>query len=37
MLRDQVGDAPQRWYPLLTGHPWPGEGGDDLPWLEAAE
>jgi type IV secretion system protein VirB4 len=37
MLRDQVGDAPQRWYPLLTGRPWPGDGGDDVAWLEAAE
>ena len=37
MLRDEVGDAPTRWYPLLTGHPWPAAGGDELPYLEAAE
>ena len=30
LLRAAVGDAPQNWFPALTGHPWPGEV-DDLP------
>ena len=35
MLRTQVGDDPARWYPLLTGAPWPGSDDDDF--VEAAE
>ena len=26
-----VGDDPARWYPALTGHPWPGEAEDWAP------
>jgi type IV secretion system protein VirB4 len=36
MLRAAVGDDPARWYPALTGAPWPGES-DEPAWLEAAE
>jgi type IV secretion system protein VirB4 len=38
MVRDQVGDDPRRWYPMLVGQPWPGAANDeDERWLEAAE
>jgi type IV secretion system protein VirB4 len=37
VIRAAVGDDPARWYPLLTGAPWPGEPGADEEWLEAAE
>jgi len=36
MLRAEVGDDPRRWYPLLTGQPWP-VAGEDASWAEAAE
>ena len=38
-LRERFGDAPQAWYPALTGQAWPGDGtstGEAL-WTEAAE
>ncbi len=36
-LRAEYGDAPQAWYPALTGAMWPGAtDGDDM-WIEAAE
>ena len=35
-VRAAVGDDPARWYPMLTGAPWPGEDADEL-FLEAAE
>ena len=25
LIRDAVGDDPAAWFPVLTGHPWPGE------------
>ena len=31
--RAEQGDAPEHWYQLLTGKPWPGAG----PMHEAAE
>ena len=37
MLRGQVGDDPARWYPLLTGQPWPAGEPDAPPYAEAAE
>lgn len=41
LLREAVGDAPQGWYPPLTGRPWPDAaapaGGDDDPFRQAAE
>ncbi|ANK11781.1 VirB4 family type IV secretion/conjugal transfer ATPase [Erythrobacter neustonensis] len=41
LLREAVGDAPQGWYPPLTGRPWPDAaapaGGDDDPFQQAAE
>ncbi|MFC6621023.1 VirB4 family type IV secretion/conjugal transfer ATPase [Novosphingobium panipatense] len=37
-LRERHGDAPQAWYPALTGMPWPGEEElDEGVWIEAAE
>ena len=41
-LREIHGDKPARWYPHLTGTPWPGNAGDDgdadsALWEEAAE
>ena len=37
-LRAAYGDAPQGWYPALTGQPWPGEEADPTAlWTEAAE
>ena len=36
-LRAEYGDAPEAWYPALTGEAWPGEAGDDALWIEAAE
>ena len=37
-LRERYGDAPENWFPLLTGMEWPGGGGDDAGlWIEAAE
>lgn len=38
-LRASYGDAPESWYPALTGAPWPGAPSDDtaLGWVEAAE
>jgi len=39
-LRQRHGDAPARWYPRLTGAPWPGDGGGNEEsglWIEAAE
>ncbi|MGE4304198.1 MAG: VirB4 family type IV secretion/conjugal transfer ATPase [Novosphingobium sp.] len=38
-LRAEYGDAPQGWYPAMTGMAWPGEGSDvfDPLWGEAAE
>lgn len=37
-LRESLGDQPSRWFPALTGRPWPGsaEAGDEYVW-EAAE
>lgn len=41
LLREAVGDAPEDWYPALTGRAWPGEPSirDDNPFRawEAAE
>lgn len=41
LLREAVGDAPQAWYPPLTGRVWPDAaapaGGDDDPFRQAAE
>lgn len=41
LLREAVGDAPQAWYPPLTGRAWPDAaapaGGDDDPFRQAAE
>jgi type IV secretion system protein VirB4 len=35
-LREAYGDAPENWYPVLTGAPWPGD--EDAQFLfEAAE
>lgn len=39
-LRAQYGDAPEAWYPALTGELWPGHGGEDdgsALWGEAAQ
>jgi type IV secretion system protein VirB4 len=40
-LRERYGDAPEAWYPVLTGMQWPkdqwGEADDDALWTEAAE
>ncbi len=36
LLRGEVGDDPVRWYPLLTGQPWPADP-DGIPYIEAAE
>lgn len=40
-LRERYGDAPEAWYPVLTGMQWPGdewgELGEDAPWTAAAE
>jgi len=39
-LRAQYGDAPEAWYPALTGELWPGHGGEDdgsALWDEAAQ
>ncbi len=38
-LRAQYGDAPEAWYPALTGAIWPGdvEDGSGALWIEAAE
>ncbi|SEN77930.1 type IV secretion system protein VirB4 [Sphingomonas gellani] len=37
-IRAEVGDDPARWYPLLTGAPWPGGRPEDHDWfMEAAE
>ncbi|WP_425482321.1 VirB4 family type IV secretion/conjugal transfer ATPase [Altericroceibacterium indicum] len=38
-IRATVGDNPARWFPILTGHPWPGdeEGEDGYSVWEAAE
>lgn len=36
-LRETYGDAPENWYPALTGEVWPG-GDEDAPlWSAAAE
>jgi len=35
-LRAALGDAPEAWYPHLTGAPWPGEASG-MPYPEAAE
>ncbi len=38
IVRGAVGDDPARWYPILTGAPWPGESDDEpLPLMAAAE
>lgn len=36
-LRERYGDAPEAWYPVLTGLQWPGELDEDAPWVAAAE
>jgi type IV secretion system protein VirB4 len=36
MVRDNVGDDPARWYPVLVGRPWPGAEDEDA-WMAAAE
>lgn len=36
-LRERYGDAPEGWYPVLTGMQWPGELNEDAPWVAAAE
>ncbi len=38
-LRAEYGDAPQAWYPALTGAMWPGdtETENGAMWIEAAE
>ncbi|WP_232496083.1 VirB4 family type IV secretion/conjugal transfer ATPase [Novosphingobium kaempferiae] len=36
-LRERYGDAPEAWYPVLTGMQWPGELDEDAPWVAAAE
>jgi type IV secretion system protein VirB4 len=36
-LRERYGDAPEDWYPVLTGLEWPGEADDGALWIEAAE
>ena len=36
-LRAEYGDAPEAWYPALTGEPWPGDADDTAEWTEAAE
>ncbi|MBB6124890.1 VirB4 family type IV secretion/conjugal transfer ATPase [Sphingobium subterraneum] len=36
LLRETLGDAPSRWFPELTGTPWPGDGDTPI-WTEAAE
>ncbi|WP_271438277.1 VirB4 family type IV secretion/conjugal transfer ATPase [Pontixanthobacter luteolus] len=41
LLREAVGDEPSEWYPALTGHAWPGSGGEgddgNFPVWQAAE
>jgi len=39
-LRERLGDAPQAWFPQLTGAPWPGDEATEevaLSWKDAAE
>ncbi|WJY17830.1 VirB4 family type IV secretion/conjugal transfer ATPase [Alteriqipengyuania flavescens] len=38
-LRETLGDAPAKWFPALTGHPWPGTGETDADYdiRDAAE
>ena len=38
-LRETVGEAPAKWFPALTGHPWPGSDNteDSFRIWEAAE
>ncbi|AXB77472.1 VirB4 family type IV secretion/conjugal transfer ATPase [Novosphingobium sp. P6W] len=36
-LRERYGDAPEGWYPVLTGMQWPAEGEGGELWTEAAE
>ena len=36
-LRERYGDAPEGWYPVLTGMQWPAEGDGGELWTEAAE
>jgi len=36
-LRERYGDAPEGWYPVLTGMQWPTEGEGGELWTEAAE
>lgn len=36
-LRERYGDAPEGWYPVLTGMQWPAEGEGGQLWTEAAE
>ncbi|MBB3939867.1 type IV secretion system protein VirB4 [Novosphingobium fluoreni] len=36
-LRERYGDAPENWYPLLTGMEWPADGDEPALWTEAAE
>ncbi|MFT4057737.1 MAG: VirB4 family type IV secretion/conjugal transfer ATPase, partial [Novosphingobium sp.] len=36
-LRERYGDAPESWYPVLTGLQWPGELDEDALWTAAAE
>jgi type IV secretion system protein VirB4 len=36
-LRERYGDAPESWYPVLTGMQWPGDLDEDAPWTAAAE
>ncbi len=38
-LRERLGDAPQAWFPQLTGAPWPGDRAaedEPLSWKDAA-
>jgi type IV secretion system protein VirB4 len=37
VLRAAHGEHPANWFPLLTGAPFPGSGGDLPAFLEAAE
>ncbi len=38
LLREAVGDAPEAWYPALTGRAWPGDADPDAdPVSQAAE
>ena len=36
-LRERYGDAPQNWFPMLTGMEWPAESDEPALWIEAAE